>query len=99
MGRLRAQSLMPFRGHGTYVENDQVISSVTGTIERVNKLISVKPLKSRWVGFCVSTVSLLDDLVVIMVYYQKYPPPLVPHIARRGIPTLFSVPVTIPVRD
>ncbi|RSH81538.1 exosome non-catalytic core subunit rrp4 [Saitozyma podzolica] len=36
-------------GHGTYVENDQVVSSVTGTIERVNKLISVKPLKSRYI--------------------------------------------------
>ncbi|ORY21899.1 putative exosome complex exonuclease rrp4 [Naematelia encephala] len=37
------------RGHGTYVEDDQVISSVTGTIEKVNKLISVKALKSRYV--------------------------------------------------
>jgi exosome complex component RRP4 len=36
------------RGHGTYVESEQVISSVTGTIERVNKLISVRPLKSRY---------------------------------------------------
>jgi len=35
------------RGHGTYVEDEQVVSSVTGTIQRVNKLISVKPLNSR----------------------------------------------------
>ena len=35
------------RGHGTYVEEEQVVSSVTGTIQRVNKLISVKPLNSR----------------------------------------------------
>ena len=35
------------RGHGTYVEDEQVISSVTGTIDRVNKLISVRALKSR----------------------------------------------------
>jgi exosome complex component RRP4 len=39
------------RGHGTYVESEQVVSSVTGTIERVNKLISVRALKSRWVTF------------------------------------------------
>ena len=37
------------RGHGTYVEDESVVSSVSGTIQRVNKLISVKPIKSRWV--------------------------------------------------
>ncbi|KAK1924455.1 putative exosome complex exonuclease rrp4 [Papiliotrema laurentii] len=36
------------RGHGTYVESDQIVSSVSGTIQRVNKLISVKPVKSRY---------------------------------------------------
>lgn len=35
------------RGHGTYVEDESVVSSVTGTIEKVNKLISVRALKSR----------------------------------------------------
>ncbi|KAF8738903.1 Exosome complex exonuclease RRP4 N-terminal region, partial [Rhizoctonia solani] len=36
------------RGHGTFVEDEQVIASVAGTIERVNKLVSVKPVKSRY---------------------------------------------------
>jgi exosome complex component RRP4 len=36
-------------GHGTFVEDEQVIASVAGTVERVNKLVSVKPVKSRYV--------------------------------------------------
>ncbi|KAF7790344.1 hypothetical protein EIP86_001299 [Pleurotus ostreatoroseus] len=36
------------RGHGTYVEKDEVISSVAGTIERVNKLISVRAVRTRY---------------------------------------------------
>ncbi len=39
------------RGHGTYVENEGseiLIASVAGFVDRVNKLISVKPLKSRY---------------------------------------------------
>lgn len=37
-------------GHGTYVKDDQIRASVAGVTEKVNKLISVKPLKSRYVG-------------------------------------------------
>ena len=37
------------RGHGTYVDNDEVIASVTGVIERVNKLITVRALRTRYV--------------------------------------------------
>lgn len=29
-------------GHGTYVDSDEVISSVAGTVERVNKLVTVR---------------------------------------------------------
>ncbi|KAF8605795.1 hypothetical protein BDV93DRAFT_537182 [Ceratobasidium sp. AG-I] len=36
------------RGHGTFIESEQVIASVAGTVERVNKLVSVKPVKSRY---------------------------------------------------
>ncbi|KAI8068423.1 exosome component 2-like protein [Gongronella butleri] len=37
------------RGHGTYAEGDgTVVSAVAGTIERVNKLLTVRPLKSRY---------------------------------------------------
>ena len=39
------------RGHGTYVENEKVIASVAGTMERVNKLVSVRPLRSKCVSF------------------------------------------------
>jgi len=36
------------RGHGTYVDDDEVIASVAGTVERVNKLITVRPLQTRY---------------------------------------------------
>nr|AAM49834.1 GM02257p [Drosophila melanogaster] len=46
--------LMPeagfMRGHGTFVEDENIKSSVAGVIQKVNKLISVRPLKSRYVG-------------------------------------------------
>ncbi|WWD02744.1 hypothetical protein V865_000786 [Kwoniella europaea PYCC6329] len=48
-GEMITSSKEYMRGHGTYVEETNVISSVTGTIERVNKLISVKPVRSKYV--------------------------------------------------
>ncbi|KAK4048841.1 Exosome complex component rrp4 [Microbotryomycetes sp. JL221] len=36
------------RGHGTYVHDDQVVASVAGSVERVNKLVSVRPLRTRY---------------------------------------------------
>ncbi|KAL1405382.1 Exosome complex component rrp4 [Vanrija albida] len=48
-GEVITSSKEYMRGHGTYVEDEHVVSSVAGTIERVNKLISVKALKSRYV--------------------------------------------------
>ncbi|KAL6058318.1 Exosome complex component rrp4 [Balamuthia mandrillaris] len=38
------------RGHGTYVEDGELIATVSGVVERVNKLVSVKALKSRYTG-------------------------------------------------
>ncbi|KAF9162335.1 exosome non-catalytic core subunit rrp4 [Actinomortierella ambigua] len=38
------------RGHGTYVEQEKLVSSVAGVVERVNKLISVKALNTRYAG-------------------------------------------------
>ncbi|XP_013411591.1 exosome complex component RRP4 [Lingula anatina] len=38
------------RGHGTYMEDEKLHASVSGTVERVNKLICVKPLKTRYNG-------------------------------------------------
>lgn len=38
----------PFnRGHGTYMGEEKLIASVAGSVERVNKLICVKALKTR----------------------------------------------------
>ena len=37
-----------FRGHGTYVDEEEVIASVAGTVERVNKLITVRAVRSRY---------------------------------------------------
>ncbi|KAI5121642.1 hypothetical protein M0805_001170 [Coniferiporia weirii] len=36
------------RGHGTYVDGDEVVASVAGTIERVNKLVTVRTLRARY---------------------------------------------------
>ena len=37
------------RGHGTYSADDILYASLAGVVERVNKLISVTPLKTRFV--------------------------------------------------
>lgn len=47
--KISTSKLLTYRGHGTYVENDTITSSVAGTLERVNKLISVRPLSTRYV--------------------------------------------------
>ncbi|KAJ6588704.1 exosome complex exonuclease rrp4 [Mycena capillaripes] len=36
------------RGHGTYVENEEVVASVAGTVERVNKLITVRAIRTKY---------------------------------------------------
>jgi len=38
------------RGHGTYMEDDKLHASVAGLVERYNKLLCVKPLKTRYNG-------------------------------------------------
>ncbi|XP_077274621.1 nicotinamide amidase isoform X2 [Temnothorax americanus] len=39
------------RGHGTYVDEDKTLrASVAGILEKVNKLISIRPLKARYNG-------------------------------------------------
>jgi hypothetical protein len=38
-------------GHGTYVDKEDVIASVVGTVERVNKLVTVRAIRTRWVVF------------------------------------------------
>lgn len=39
------------RGHGTLVNDEgKLVATVAGVVERVNKLVSVRPLRSRYVG-------------------------------------------------
>ncbi|KAM4665076.1 exosome complex component RRP4 [Discoglossus pictus] len=38
------------RGHGTYMEDEKLLASVAGVVERVNKLICVRALKTRYNG-------------------------------------------------
>nr|CAG4651981.1 EOG090X09DD [Triops cancriformis] len=38
------------RGHGTNMQDEALRATVAGLVERVNKLISVRPLKSRYYG-------------------------------------------------
>ncbi|XP_065917212.1 exosome complex component RRP4-like [Dysidea avara] len=38
------------RGHGTYSDEDKLVASVAGVVERVNKLICVRPFKTRYNG-------------------------------------------------
>ena len=38
------------RGHGTYLKEGRLLSSVCGVVERVNKLVSARPLEARYVG-------------------------------------------------
>uniref|UniRef100_A0A8C4SSL7 Exosome component 2 n=1 Tax=Erpetoichthys calabaricus TaxID=27687 RepID=A0A8C4SSL7_ERPCA len=41
---------MTRRGHGTYMDDEKLVASVAGVVERVNKLICVRPLKTRFNG-------------------------------------------------
>ncbi|KAM7368972.1 hypothetical protein PAMP_013272 [Pampus punctatissimus] len=38
------------RGHGTYVDEEKLTASVAGEVQRVDKLICVRPLKTRFNG-------------------------------------------------
>ncbi|TFK39453.1 hypothetical protein BDQ12DRAFT_603522 [Crucibulum laeve] len=47
-GETLTSSQAYMRGHGTYVDNEEVIASVAGTIERVNKLVTVRAIRTRY---------------------------------------------------
>ncbi|GAA5834558.1 hypothetical protein JCM3766R1_003598 [Sporobolomyces carnicolor] len=49
-GEVIADATRWMRGHGTYVQDDEVLASVAGTLERVNKLVSVRPLRTKYRG-------------------------------------------------
>ncbi|KAJ3024242.1 UNVERIFIED_CONTAM: Exosome complex component RRP4 [Siphonaria sp. JEL0065] len=38
------------KGHGTYNDGDDLVGTVVGVVERINKLISVKPFRARYNG-------------------------------------------------
>ncbi|EEB06480.1 exosome subunit Rrp4 [Schizosaccharomyces japonicus yFS275] len=48
-GQLITEDPQFMRGHGTYADGARICASVAGIVQRVNKLISVKPFKSRYV--------------------------------------------------
>jgi len=47
-GEYLTSSQAYMRGHGTYVDGEEVIASVAGTVERVNKLVTVRAIRSRY---------------------------------------------------
>lgn len=47
-GEIVTQESIWMRGHGTYSIDEKTYSSVAGTISRVNKLLSVKPIRGRY---------------------------------------------------
>ncbi|KAJ1921350.1 Exosome complex component rrp4 [Mycoemilia scoparia] len=49
-GYLITQDPEFMRGHGTFAEDSAIYSSVSGVVERINKLISVRPFKQRYQG-------------------------------------------------
>ncbi|KAF8801358.1 hypothetical protein BYT27DRAFT_6799630 [Phlegmacium glaucopus] len=47
-GEYLTSSQAYMRGHGTYVDSEEVIASVAGTVERVNRLVTVRAIRSRY---------------------------------------------------
>lgn len=39
-----------YSGHGTYAVDDSLKAAVAGVMQKVNKLICIRPLKNRYVG-------------------------------------------------
>jgi hypothetical protein len=42
------------RGHGTQVVNGELLATVCGIVERVNKLVSVRPLRAKYLSLSLS---------------------------------------------
>lgn len=51
------------RGHGTYAVDGKLLASVAGVVERVNKLIYVRPLKSR----CAACIRSYTPCMLVMM--------------------------------
>ena len=50
VGEVIAPSEGFMKGHGVYIRDGNLIASVAGFIEQANKLIFVRPLKTRYIG-------------------------------------------------
>lgn len=48
--RYQSFSFLHQRGHGTFMKDDAIYSALSGVVEKVNRLICVKALKSRYTG-------------------------------------------------
>ena len=40
----------PCSGHGTFSEAGTLVANAAGLVERVNRLVSVRPVNSRYIG-------------------------------------------------
>ncbi|KAG9309898.1 hypothetical protein JVU11DRAFT_9930 [Chiua virens] len=47
-GETVTSALDSMRGHGTYIDKEEVIASVAGSVERVNKLVTVRAVRTRY---------------------------------------------------
>lgn len=58
------------RGHGTFTEDEKLHSSVAGAIDRVNKLICVKPLKTRLIAMKLPRSHHFEDKKNVLFRYN-----------------------------
>src|SRR6218665_939489 len=48
-------------GHGVYVQDNKIVASLPGTLQQVNKLITVRPLKARYEALTSVILSVTDN--------------------------------------
>lgn len=58
------------RGHGTYVQDNSLISSVAGYVEPINRLISVRALKTRYNGEVGDVV--VGRIIEVQVQHKRW---------------------------
>lgn len=47
---LKNEKIKIFRGHGTYVRDGEIVSSLSGVVQQLNRLLMVKTIKQRYAG-------------------------------------------------
>lgn len=58
------------RGHGTYIQDNSLISSVAGFVEPINRLISVRALKTRYNGEVGDVV--VGRIIEVQVQHKRW---------------------------